>query len=79
MRKAPAGVAQLAKKYQKPVIAFCGCVGKDAEACNESGIDAFFSIQQGACSIKEAMATDRAYLNLKSTSRQVMRLIEKIA
>lgn len=78
MGKAPLGVAQLAKKYQKPVIAFCGCVGKDAEACNENGIDAFFSIQQGACSIKEAMDTDRAYQNLKSTSKQVIRLIEKL-
>lgn len=78
MGKAPLGVAQLAKKYQKPVIAFCGCVGKDAEACNENGIDAFFSIQQSACSIKEAMDTDRAYQNLKSTSKQVIRLIEKL-
>lgn len=78
MGKAPLGVAQLAKKYQKPVIAFCGCVGKDAEACNENGIDAFFSIQQIACSIKEAMDTDRAYQNLKSTSKQVIRLIEKL-
>lgn len=34
--------------------------------------------KQGACSIKEAMDTDRAYQNLKSTSKQVIRLIEKL-
>ncbi len=42
MGKAPIGVAKLAKKYGKKVIAFSGCVAKDAEICNDHGIDAFF-------------------------------------
>ena len=43
MGKAPIGVAKIAKKYGKPVIAFAGCVTPDAVKCNEHGIDAFFS------------------------------------
>ena len=35
MGKAPIGVAKIAKEYGKPVIAFSGCVTKDAIACNE--------------------------------------------
>ena len=35
MGKAPVGVAKLAKKYHKPVIAFAGGIEKGAEACNK--------------------------------------------
>lgn len=41
MGKAPIGVAKIAKKYEKPVLAFSGCVAKEAVACNAEGIDAF--------------------------------------
>ena len=34
MGKAPIGVARIAKKYEKPVLAFSGCVVKEAVACN---------------------------------------------
>ena len=44
MGKAPIGVAKLAKKHGKKVIAFAGCVTEDAEECNAHGIDAFFPI-----------------------------------
>lgn len=40
--KAPIGVAHIAKKYNKTVVAFSGCVTEDAVLCNEHGIDAFF-------------------------------------
>lgn len=46
MGKAPVGVAALAKKYGKKVVAFSGCVTEDARACNAHGIDAFFPIVQ---------------------------------
>ena len=75
MGKAPIGVASLAKKYGKPVIAFSGCIGKDAELCNEHGIDAFFPILHEVCSIEHAMDVQNAYQNLKSTSEQAFRLI----
>ena len=48
MGKAPIGVAKIAKEYGKPVIAFSGCVTKDASClqCN-TGIDAFFPVLRG--------------------------------
>lgn len=44
MGKAPVGVAKLGKKYGAKTIAFAGSVTKEAVACNEAGIDAFFPI-----------------------------------
>lgn len=75
MGKAPIGVAQLAKKYDKPVIAFAGCVTKDATLCNKHGIDAFFPIMRKATTLDEAMNHDNALNNLADTAEQVMRLI----
>lgn len=75
MGKAPVGVAKLAKKYNKPVIAFSGCVTEDAALCNEHGIDAFFPIVRKPCTLEEAMNVNNAYKNLKDTAYQVFRLI----
>lgn len=75
MGKAPSGIAQLAKKYNKPVIAFAGKVAKEATVCNEQGIDAYFSIQVEPCSLVDALDKTRAYENLKNTTEQVFRLI----
>lgn len=76
MGKAPVGVAKLAKKYEKTVIAFSGCVGDNAAACNENGIDAFFPILQKVCTLDEAMQTKNAAANLQATATQVFRLIK---
>lgn len=76
MGKAPIGVAKLAKKYKKPVVAFSGCVTDDAVICNEYGIDAFFPILRTPCSLQEAMDCDHAYKNLQDTAEQVFRLIK---
>jgi glycerate kinase len=75
MGKAPIGVAKLAKKHGKTVIAFAGGVTKDAYKCNEEGIDAFFSIQQLPTTVKKAMEYEVARYNLMSTAEQVFRLI----
>ena len=75
MGKAPVGVAKLAKKYNKLVIAFSGCVTDDAVICNNHGIDAFFPIVRKPCTLEEAMNIDNAYKNLKDTAYQVLRLI----
>lgn len=75
MGKVPVGVAKLAKKYNKQVIAFSGCVTDDAVTCNEHGIDAFFPIIRKPCTLEEAMNVDIAYKNLKDTAYQVFRLI----
>ena len=75
MGKAPIGVARLAKKYEKKVIAFAGGVTKDANKCNKEGIDAYFSIQRIPISVSEAMEYETARGNLTSTVEQVFRLI----
>lgn len=75
MGKAPIGVAALAKKYGKRVIAFSGCVTEDAEICNEYGIDAFFPVVRGVTTLEEALDRDNAYKNLQRTAYQVFRLL----
>lgn len=75
MGKAPIGVARLAKKYGKKVIAFSGCVTEDADVCNEHGIDAFFPIMRTVVTLEEALKTENAYKNLSSTAYQVFRLM----
>ena len=76
MGKAPVGVAKLAKKYGKPVIAFSGCVTEEATICNEYGIDAFFPVLRTPCSLQEAMDCENAYNNLKQTAHQTFSLIK---
>ena len=76
MGKAPAGVADIAKKYNVPVIAFSGCVTRDAGILNEHGIGAFFPIVRSACSLEEAMDKENAYTNMTDTSEQAARLIK---
>ena len=76
MGKAPVGVAQLAKKHGKTVIAFSGCVTEDAEVCNDHGIDAFFPILRQVTSLEEALKTENAYRNLQKTALQVFRLLQ---
>lgn len=77
MGKTPIGVAKIAKKHKKTVIAFAGCIGNDAEKCNELGIDAFFPILRTPCTTEKAMECDYAFDNLVKTSEQVFRLIKK--
>lgn len=78
MGKAPIGVAKLAKKYDKKVLAFAGCVTKEAVECNRNGIDAFFPILRRVVSSQEAMDPDRARENMSDTVEQVFRLIQII-
>ena len=75
MGKAPVGVAKEAKKHGCKVIAFAGSVTKEAAACNENGIDAFFPILRGVCTLKEAMEPQNARENLTDTAEQVFRLL----
>ena len=76
MGKAPVGIAKLAKKYGKPVVAFCGCATKDASVCNDHGIDAIFPILKAPCTVEEAMEIPTSERNLKETATQVLRLIK---
>lgn len=76
MGKAPIGVAAIAKKYGKTVIAFSGCVTEDAGVCNQYGIDAFFPVLRTVTTLEEAMEKEQAKRNLSATVEQVFRLIK---
>jgi glycerate kinase len=78
MGKAPVGVANLAKKYEKTVIAFAGSVTPEAVECNKNGIDAFFPILRCITTLEQAMETDNARKNLADTAEQVFHLINSI-
>ena len=76
MGKAPVGIAKLAKKYGKPVIAFSGTVRSGAELCNRHGIDAFLPIIRQVSTLEQAMDKTNAFNNLADTAEQVFRTIK---
>ncbi|MCF0104842.1 MAG: glycerate kinase, partial [Eggerthellaceae bacterium] len=76
MGKLPGGVAKIAKKYNKPVIAFVGSASKDACECNKLGIDAIFPILREITNLEEAMEPSNAKANLASTAEQVFRVLK---
>ncbi len=53
--KTPHGVALLSKKYEKPVIAIAGTLGKHYEELYDHGFDALFSITDSPMTLKMAM------------------------
>ena len=75
MGKAPAGVARLAKRYGKPVVAFAGGIADGAQACHAAGIDAFFPAVRGVTTLETAMDPHNAFENLAASAEQVFRLI----
>lgn len=75
MGKVPVGLAKLAKKYNKKVIAFAGSVTKEAKECNKAGIDAFFPIIREVTTLEEAMRHETAKENMIDTVEQVFRIL----
>lgn len=76
MGKAPIGIARLAKKYGKLVIAFSGAVTEDAAACNQAGIDAFFPILRQVTTLEAAMSPATAIRNMTAAVEQTFRLLK---
>ena len=76
--KAPIGVARLARKYSKPVLAFSGSVTDDAASCNQAGITAFFPILRQVTTLEDAMRPVNARKNMCDTVEQVFRLLKNI-
>lgn len=72
MGKAPVGVAQIAKKHNKKVIAFAGSVSSDAKALHNYGIDEFYQITPDDMPLCEAMKKEVAYKNLYNTVQKVI-------
>ena len=77
MGKAPIGVAENEKKYNKTVVAFSGCVTAEADICNKHGIDAFFPILRSVTTLEEAMDSENAKKNMAAAAEQVFRLIKR--
>ncbi|MGE5632857.1 MAG: glycerate kinase [Caulobacteraceae bacterium] len=72
--KTPFGVAQAAKKYNVPVIAIVGGIGKKAEVLYDMGIDSIFSIADRPMKLEEAIS-DGAEL-VEKTSERIMRILK---
>lgn len=73
MGKAPSGVAALAKRYNKKVIAFCGIATEDSNVCCDQGIDVICPIKSDSITIEEAMKKDVASENLVAAAEQIIR------
>lgn len=73
--KAPGGVAALAYKYGKTVIALAGTVKRDAASCHGSRIHAYFPILREVISLDEAMRPEIAKANMRDTAEHLFRLI----
>ena len=58
------------------MTAFAGSVTKEAIACNQNGIDAFFPILRNIVTLQEAMDHDNAEKNMIATVEQVFRTIK---
>ena len=76
MGKAPIGVARLAKKHGKRVLAFSGILGDGVEAVNDAGIDAYFPILRKLVSLEEALDVRNAAANLAATVEQTFRILK---
>lgn len=71
--KTPLGVATIAKKYNKPVVALAGRIGEDIEVLYEMGIDSIFSIMRGVTTLEDAL--ERGQENIEKTSENIVRLM----
>jgi glycerate kinase len=67
--KTPIGVARVAKRYGKPVIAIAGSLAIDAGVVHEHGIDAVFSVLGQVGTFDDALL--HAAENVRSTARNI--------
>jgi glycerate kinase len=63
------GVAKVAQRHGKPVIAIGGGLAPDAGAVHEHGIAAVFAAVSRPCTVPEALAA--AEINLRTAARNV--------
>lgn len=74
--KTPLGVARVAKKYNKPVVALAGRVGSDIEILYSMGIDSIFSITRNISTLEEALL--KGPENMEKTAENIVRLMKSI-
>lgn len=73
--KTPYGVAQIAKKYDVPVISLAGYIGKGIDHLYDKGFTAIFGILAKAENIDQALKDGPQ--NVERTTENVVRLIAK--
>ena len=72
--KTPYGVAQVAKKHGKPVIAVAGTIGEGAEELYKQGIDVVVSILDKPLSLEDAI--QQTSILLEATGERIGRLLK---
>ncbi|MDH2997558.1 glycerate kinase [Pasteurellaceae bacterium LFhippo2] len=72
--KTPIGVARVAKKFDKPVIAIVGCLREDYNVVYQHGIDAVFPIIRQLGTLEETLKNGAD--NLISAAENVARLVK---
>ncbi|WP_188006342.1 glycerate kinase [Vibrio cholerae] len=70
--KTPMGVAKVAKRFDVPVLALCGCTGDNYQAVFQCGIDAVFAAVPRAMSLEDALK--ESDFNLADLAENVARL-----
>lgn len=76
--KAPVGIAKLAKKYNKPVIAICGKIGKNTDEIFNHGID-FVYASYGDVKIDMNVIKKNTVLNITKVSTLAAEEISKLS
>jgi glycerate kinase len=72
--KSVGAVAELAKQYDLPVLAFAGSVGENYHAVYDLGVDAIAVLPSGPMSLAAAM--DNAFTLLSDASERAMRMLK---
>ncbi|MEQ4529863.1 MAG: glycerate kinase, partial [Mixta sp.] len=67
--KVPIGVANVARRYNKPVIGIAGSLTADVGVVHQHGIDAVYSVLYSICTLEEAL--DNAAQNVRMTARNI--------
>ena len=67
--KTPMGVAKVARRHGKPVVAIGGSLAQDADAVHAAGIEVVVAAVARPCSVAEALAAADA--NLRRAARNL--------
>ena len=76
MGKAPVGVARIAKKHGKSVIAIAGGLAEGYDECRAFGIDALFPAVRAPISLDAAMNSENAKINLEKAAREAIEAVK---
>ncbi|WP_413738436.1 glycerate kinase [Sodalis sp. RH21] len=72
--KVPMGVAQIAKRYNKPVIGIAGSLSADVGVVHRHGLDAVFSVLFEICTLEDALGN--AARNIRMAARNIAAIIK---